>query len=189
MKPILRDFSESFESERLIIRCPRPGDGPALNEAIRESWAELKPWLPWAAGEMPTVAESEAKMRQAQAQFLSREDLWLLFFLKDGQTFVGSSGFHRINWDVPKVEIGYWVRTKFSGQGYITEGVRAMTHFAFATLGVARVEIRCDAQNYRSAAIPRRLGFSHEGTLAHDSRHHLTQELRDTMIFAKVAGR
>lgn len=189
MKPILRDFSESFESERLIIRCPRPGDGPALNEAICESWAELKPWLPWAAGEMPTVAESEAKMRQAQAQFLSREDLWLLFFLKDGQTFVGSSGFHRINWDVPKVEIGYWVRTKFSGQGYITEGVRAMTHFAFATLGVARVEIRCDAQNYRSAAIPRRLGFSHEGTLAHDSRHHLTQELRDTMIFAKVAGR
>lgn len=33
MKPILRDFPDAFESERLLIRSPRPGDGLALNEA------------------------------------------------------------------------------------------------------------------------------------------------------------
>ena len=32
--PILLDIPESFESDRLLIRAPRPGDGGALQEAI-----------------------------------------------------------------------------------------------------------------------------------------------------------
>ncbi len=43
---ILRDFPHGFDSERLTIRCPLPGDGAALLEAIVESQAELAPWLP-----------------------------------------------------------------------------------------------------------------------------------------------
>lgn len=35
-KPILLDLPESFETERLIIRAPKVGDGQALNEAIEE---------------------------------------------------------------------------------------------------------------------------------------------------------
>ena len=38
MKPqILMDFPESFETERLLIRSPLPGDGQELHAAIRES--------------------------------------------------------------------------------------------------------------------------------------------------------
>lgn len=32
MNPILLDFPESFETARLLIRCPIPGDGAAFNE-------------------------------------------------------------------------------------------------------------------------------------------------------------
>ena len=35
--PILLDFPESFETERLLIRCPLPGDGHELHAAVRES--------------------------------------------------------------------------------------------------------------------------------------------------------
>ena len=52
----------------------------------------------------------------------------------------------------------------------------------FETLGANRVEIRCDALNARSAAVPRRLGFVHEATLRNDTRDH-TGKLRDTFIF------
>ena len=99
---------------------------------------------------------------------------------------VGSSGLHRINWAVPKVEIGYWVRTPYAGQGYITEAVAALTDFAFTTLAAHRVEIRCDARNERSAAVARRSGFTLEGILRCEDRCPLTNELRDTMVFAKV---
>lgn len=47
LDPILRDFPDQLETERLLIRAPRPGDGAAGNAAIRESEAELRPWMPW----------------------------------------------------------------------------------------------------------------------------------------------
>ena len=187
MDPILRDFPSSFETARLTIRCPQPGDGAELNAAIVESLTELRPWMPWAQ-HAPTVEESEASVRKAYARFLQREDLWLFLFLKGTNTLVGSSGLHRIDWTVPRFEIGYWVRTSYAGQGYITESTAGITQFAFQTLGANRVEIRCDAKNERSAAVPRRLNFAHEGTLRWDSRCPMTNDLRDTMIFAKVKG-
>ena len=186
MRAILRDFPEQFETERLTIRAPQPGDGAVLIRAICESWAELQAWMPWAQGEPPSQADSEARLREARARFLTRDDLWLLLFLKGTGTLVGSSGMHRINWNVPRVEIGYWVHTKYAGKGYITEAVNGITAFALIELGAKRVEIRCDSENVRSAAVARRCGFELEATLRHDDRHHLTGALRDTLIFVRL---
>lgn len=44
--PILMDFPESFETERLLIRSPLPGDGPEMHAAIKESLGQLTPWMP-----------------------------------------------------------------------------------------------------------------------------------------------
>jgi ribosomal-protein-serine acetyltransferase len=35
--PILRDFADSFETERLLIRSPKPGDGSEVYVAVTES--------------------------------------------------------------------------------------------------------------------------------------------------------
>ena len=113
----------------------------------------------------------------------------MMILLKDSDVIIGGSGLHRINWEVPCFEIGYWVWTAYGGKGYITEAVAGITDFAFQQLGANRVEIRCDALNVRSAAIPQRLGFTHEATLINESRHHLSNALRDTMIFAKTSPR
>jgi RimJ/RimL family protein N-acetyltransferase len=125
-------------------------------------------------------------MRQAHAKFLTREHLWLLLFVKGTPTLVGSSGLHVMDWAVPSFEIGYWIRTRFEGQGYITEAVIGMTDFAFGALGANRVKIRCNATNERSAAVARRAGFDYEGTLRCKERHHLTNELVDELVFARV---
>ena len=185
MKPILRDFPYSFETERLTIRGPLPGDGAELHTAVVESQAELKPWMPWAVN-LPTAEEYEERVREGQLKFLAREDLWLMLLLRGTRTIIGGSGLHRMNWDVPRFEIGYWVRALYARQGYITEAVAGITAFAFDVLDAKRVEIRCDARNERSVAVAQRLGFIHEGTLRCEDRHHLTGELRDTMVFSQV---
>ena len=87
---------------------------------------------------------------------------------------------------MPKFEIGYWVRTAYGRQGYITEAVNGIAEFAFTVLGARRMEIRCDTLNERSAAVARRAGFELEATLRHHDRHHLTDALRDTLIFTKL---
>jgi RimJ/RimL family protein N-acetyltransferase len=183
--PILHDFPYSFETERLIIRGPLPGDGQMVRTAVLESQNELKQWLPWAV-DIPDEEQYEANIRRGHTRFLNREDLWLMVMLKDTGVIIGGSGLHRIDWDVPKFEIGYWLSTRYTGQGYMTEAVEAIANFAFEVLAARRVEIRIDSNNHQSIAIPRRLCFTLEATLRNESRHHLTKELRDTLIFAKI---
>ena len=109
--PILRDFPDRILTERLLIRAPQPGDGDENCTAVRESMAELRPWMPWADENM-TPETQEAVMRRAHADFMARTDLMLLLLLKGTNTIVGSSGLHQIDWRVPKFEIGYWVRSR-----------------------------------------------------------------------------
>jgi RimJ/RimL family protein N-acetyltransferase len=182
--PILRDFPESFETERLLIRSPLPGDGPEVYAAVRESLAELVPWMPWPK-EHRTVEDSEASVRRARARFLERSDLMLVLFQKGTQTLVGSSGLHRIDWAVPKFEIGYWCRTRFTGRGYITEAVRGISAFAFDVLGARRVEIRCDGRNLASARVAERAGFTLEGELR-NNEVDTEGAPRDTLVYAMI---
>ncbi|MBH0155215.1 GNAT family N-acetyltransferase [Fictibacillus sp. 5RED26] len=186
MKPILMNFPTEFTTDRLLIRMPKPGDGKAMFEAINASLDELKPWLPFAHFEQ-TEEDVEVNIREAHLKFLSREDLRLLVFLKENGNLVASSGLHRINWDIPKFEIGYWIDTRYAGKGYMTEAVQGITEFAANELKARRIEIRCDTQNDKSAAIPERLGFTLEGILRNDALEiGSTTKLRDTSVYAKV---
>lgn len=184
--PILISMPESFESSRLLIRAAIWGDGAAVNEAVRESTAELSPWMPWAQ-RIPSVEESEASIRKSRLQFLERKDIRLLLVNKKTGQLVGSSGLHRIDWQVRKFEIGYWVRTSCAGQGYITEAVAAIADFAIQELLANRLEIRCDSRNTQSARVAERAGFTLEGILRND-KLDVQGALRDTMIYSKVRG-
>ena len=184
-RPILFDISDSVESARLWLRAPRPGDGAALNAAVLASLPELRPWMPWAVT-APTLADSEEYVRRAASKYAAREDFALLLWCKATGDLVGGSGMHRVDWSVPVVEIGYWVCTPHAGQGHITEAVDAIARFACDEIGAHRVEIRCDERNVRSAAVARRAGFTLEGVLHNEARDHLSLELRNTMVFAKL---
>jgi RimJ/RimL family protein N-acetyltransferase len=184
--PILFSIPEAFESSRLLIRAPLFNDGMKINEAIRESIDELRPWMPWAQI-IPTPEESEANIRRARLKFLERIDMRLLIVLKENGQLVGSSGLHNIDWKTRKFEIGYWVRTSFGGQGYITEAVDAITNYAARELQANRIEIRCDSKNERSYRVAERLGFTLEGIIRNDELS-VDGSLRNTMIYSKIRG-
>jgi RimJ/RimL family protein N-acetyltransferase len=188
LNPVLMDIQTSIETERLKLRMPLPGDGDVVNEAIKGSLEELKPWLGFARA-MPSPEDTEVNTRQAHAKFLTRESLRYLVFLRETNEFVGSTGFHNIHWEVPKLEIGYWIDTRYSGKGYMTEAVDALTEFAFVELQCARVEIRCESQNVKSRAIPEKLGFDLEGVLRNEDLSVDGKRLTDTCVFSKVKPR
>lgn len=178
-------FPNSFESERLVIRAPEIGDALDAWNAIKNSLPALKKWMPWAQHE-PILHETEESLREAVADFVTRKDLRLHIFLKETGEFIGSSGLHRIDWKIPKFEIGYWLDTTYEGNGYMTEAVERITKFAFEHLGARRVEIRCDEENEKSRKIAERLAFNLEGTLKQDSLSADGNSLRNTCIYAKI---
>lgn len=184
--PIMLEFPESLETERLLIRAPLWGDGVSMNEAIAESLSGLKPWMPFAQA-LPTLEESEKFTRESRIGFLKRTNLHLRIFNRNTGSFIGCSGLHRINWELRNFEIGYWIRSTCAGNGYITEAVNGITDFAVRELEANRLEIRCSARNTKSAAVAERAGFTLDGILRRDSRGE-DGELHDTKVYAKVRG-
>lgn len=183
--PILLDFPDSFDTERLTIRAPRYADAHEIVTAVNESLTELRPWMPWAA--TPAEVEAtEARLRASMAKWITREELLLHVYLKGTSTFVVGSGLHRIDWHARKFEIGYWCRTAHTGHGYVTEAVNAITDFAFRQLQANRVEIRCDTRNAKSVAVAKRCGFLQEAVLRHDSLS-VDGDLRNTDVFSKIS--
>jgi RimJ/RimL family protein N-acetyltransferase len=84
-------------------------------------------------------------------------------------------------------EIGYWIHKDHLDQGLITEASAALTKVAFEVDQVHRVEIRCDPKNMRSAAVPRKLGYTLEATFREDT-HLSNGEWRDTMVWVLLAS-
>ena len=179
-----------ISTERLLLRQPQPGDGWALCEAVGASIDELRLWMPWAQDEPSTVA-SEANVGRMQANFERREDLTYFIFDRepDGSegALVGGTGLHRIEWTVPRFEIGYWRRSDRAGRGLVTEAVRALSRVAFDALAAQRVEIRMDERNLASARVAERAGFRFEGLLRRDTRG-VSGEVRDTLVYSRVRG-
>lgn len=184
--PVLVELPEQIETERLLVRTPRLGDWVEVNEAIRESAAALAPWMPWATP-VPSVRDTEINLRRAIAKVMLREDIRLQLHSKNDGRFIGASGLHRINWKIPKFEIGYWIRTSCCGMGYMTEAVRAISSLALDQLKAARVEIICNDLNERSWRVAERCGFKLEGVLRQHERDHFGK-LRDTRFYSRIPG-
>ena len=181
-QPLLVEVPEELGTARLLLRPPRAGDGSMVNEAVVESIESLRPWMPW-ADPTPTVEQSEIWCRDGRAAFLARARLPWIMLERHSGAFVGSAGMPRLDWKVPRFEIGYWVRRRFEGQGFVTEAVAALTDLAFGALAARRVEIRVDPRNERSWRVPERLGFVLEGVLRNDERAP-DGTLRDTRVYA-----
>ena len=190
MDPLLIEVPERIETERLVLRVPRRGDGPTVNAAIAASIVELAPWLPW-AGAMPSVDESEVTCRRQQGRFILREDFVMFMFLREADggegELVGGTGLHRIDWALRRFEIGYWRKTGCEGRGLVTEAVRAMTRMAFDHLDARRVEIRMDDQNERSWKVAERAGFTLEALMRFDATTPAGVP-RSTRVYARVRG-
>jgi len=180
--PVLLELPGELLGERIVLRPFRDSDAAALWDAVDSSRLQLKPWMPW-VNDHNSLDSSRDYVRRMQAKWILREDFPMgIWRIADGR-LLGATGLHRIDWTIPAMEIGYWLRPDAEGAGYAMEAVKLLTGLAFDRLQAERIEIRCDALNLRSAALPRRLGFVQEATLR-CARRNVDNELGDTLVFA-----
>ena len=170
-------------TSRLVIRCWNPNDATLLKAAVDSSIEHLLPWMPWAANEPTDLEAKIALLRGWRGQFDLGQDFVYGIFDREETEVLGSTGLHtRLGADAR--EIGYWVRSDRLNQGIATETAAALTRVAFEIDRLDRVEIHCGADNVRSAAVPRKLGFTHEATLR---RRKVAGKVRDTLVWTLLA--
>lgn len=143
------------------LRDLEPWHAEELAAYFRRSGPDLYEWLPW---ERYESAESTAPFLTSFAEGRGA-DTRRLYGLWIDETLVGGTLFPSINTRSGTAEIGVFLAKEARGQGIVTRAVEAMLDWAFTDRGLRRVEWRCAPGNEPSRAIPRRLGFQHEGTL------------------------
>lgn len=184
LQALLLDIPESASTSRLELRANRPGGGATINAAVGESLAELRPWMPWAREPM-SIEQTEEHCRRMTARWHAREEIDFCFYRKADGVLVGKGGLHTIDWDIPKLEIGYWIRSSCTGRGYATEATLALVDFARGHLGAHRLEITCDARNAASRRVAEKSGFQLEG-IRRASRRDVAGQLADSCMYARV---
>jgi ribosomal-protein-serine acetyltransferase len=144
----------------IYLRLPEESDADELLEAIERNRSRLEDWLHWAHA-THTREDVLSFVQTARRDFQKPDALHLLIFEKD--QIIGSCGM--LLDELSKVgEIGYWIDAQNVGRGIITDCCRALIDYGFGHLHLNRFQIRCACGNTRSSAIPKRLGFLHEGT-------------------------
>ncbi|MFZ5928101.1 MAG: GNAT family N-acetyltransferase [Acidobacteriota bacterium] len=137
-------------------------DAEAIFSLVCANRGHLGQWLPWVES---TQAAGDTRRFLQQVAANREEGRTAAYSLRLRGALAGLAGLHDIDPANGTAQIGYWLAKQYEGQGWMTRAVRALLGMAFDGLGLERIEIRCAAGNTRSQAIPRRLGFTYEGTL------------------------
>ena len=177
---------DRIETERLVLRLPSVEDAEAVIDAIDESRAELTEWMAWAPY-MRTVEDARNWARRVGDAWDDPEgvDLPIGIFLREGGRFLGGTGYHRAKWEIPSVDIGYWMRTSETGKGYVRETVNALTRVGFGRLGLRRMVITCAATNDPSRRVAEACGYQFEARLRNHDRLP-DGSLRDTLVYSLI---
>lgn len=170
-------------TERLHLRSWRSTDAARLLPVLEANVAHLEGAIP-AHVATPAPEPEIARRLAGFADSFQAGRCWRFgIFSPDQQKVLGEvslfprSATGRVAFDAAdRLEIGYWLSADATGQGYATEAARAMLRVASALPGMTTIEIRCDARNVRSAAVPQRLGFR----LANDDVLHASNDTHPT---------
>jgi RimJ/RimL family protein N-acetyltransferase len=141
-----------LETERLVLRAPRPDDAEALAHLINDRRIAVN------TARIPypySVADAE--------QFIAavnRPEGEVAFLITLDDALIGGCGVAQSD---SGPELGYWVGVPFWGRGFATEAARAVIDHAFGSLGHEVLEAGARVSNPASRRVLEKCGFQWTG--------------------------
>ena len=144
---------ENIVTDRLIIRKFEEKDWKDLYEYLSDK--EVVKFEPY-----DTYSENQAK---EEAIIRSNDESFYAVCLKENEKLIGNLYLGKEDFDT--WELGFVFNRKYQGQGYATEGAKALLDYAFTHLGARRIIAMCNPKNDHSWKLLERLHMRREGLL------------------------
>ncbi len=170
-------------TDQIELRLPKLAFAEELYDIIDRQRLHLRPWLSW-VDKTHSVDHIREFIRSTKSFNTGGQKL-TTFIFKNNE-IAGSIALVKINKLHKIAEIGYWLREDFQGNGIITQSSQRLINYTFNTMEINRVEIRIARPNLKSLAIPKKLGFTHEGTLR--QAHFIHGQYFDLELFSLLKG-
>ena len=137
-------------------------------QAIDRNRTFLSPWLPFIE-DTDTQEDTEAFIRSVNLKPAGeRDEVFVIWYENRFAGLIGYKDVDRVNL---KTEIGYWLIEAMTGKGIMTLATKSLIDFAFTNMDMNRIEIRCGVGNFKSSAVPKRIGFQFEGIAREGEKH------------------
>jgi RimJ/RimL family protein N-acetyltransferase len=153
------------------LRRISAADAPAIARAVRESLDHLAAWMPWAGHASATESFQRERLGSVAAAYDDDTATWEFAICERVKTAEGTETDLLVGLcgvtvrDDGRREIGYWVHVDHTRRGHATRAAAMLTRMWRERRNEPRIEIRCDAANRASAAIPKQLGYRLEGVI------------------------
>lgn len=164
----------------ITIRTPVADDVDELEDAVRSSLPELAAFMSWA-----TIEHDQADtLRWINNDDDTDEDRFVI--VAPTGMVIGACGLNNFNEANRFANLGYWVRTSATGNGYATRAARLLARHGFDEHRLARIEILMSVENQASRRVAERVGAQHEGVLRR--RLLLYGRQHDADLYSLVPG-
>jgi RimJ/RimL family protein N-acetyltransferase len=146
----------------LLLRPWRPGDVDAVWAAFQDP--ELRRWNSSAGSPAETAALLARRADWSGGDHCS----WAVVA---GEQLLAAVSVHAIDREQGDADVGYWTVPAARGRGVATRATRAVCDWAFAALGLDRVQLFHAVENPASGRVAAKAGFTLEGRLRRSHRY------------------
>ena len=167
---------------RVVLRPWRAGDAAAVTESLEP--ASMRRYL---SVPSPYTREDAEHFVTEFAHRTQAAGTGLEVAIAHGETgaVLGSAAIRLPPGMLRSADIGYWVAPQAQGHGYAAEAIRVLGDWALS-LGIARVEVRCEPTNLASARSALNAGHGFESYRRDEIV--IGDRPRDTAVFVRTAG-
>jgi [ribosomal protein S5]-alanine N-acetyltransferase len=153
---------DGLERAGVHLRRLRARDAAPFAAAFRDD-----PRLGARIGIEQDPTEGSARRFVASLPRLRARGEYLCLAVSDGPkgAFLGLVMLHSFAWPHRRAELGYWLVPRARGRGLGRAAVGLLADWAFAELGLDRLEITTTPDNVAALALARSLGFEQEGVM------------------------
>lgn len=152
-----------LETPRLVLRPPEVDDAPHLYALLAgPERLPVTAGLRWDGPDDLAVIDDWVRRFRTNS-FADGGHHWVIVDRAGGRP-IGAIG-TRPTEERGRADVGFWLGRAYWGRGLMTEAVDRLVRHDFETLGMYRVEAEVFTNNRASAAVLRKVGFRHEGTV------------------------
>ena len=156
--------SVCLRQDRIYLRAPRTSDWQVWAELRETSREFLAPWEPTWPRDALTKAAFRRRLDHVRQEWEQEVGYSFLAFRSADEELVGGVTLSNVRRGVAQTaSLGYWIGAPHARQGYMSEALLAILHFAFEQLGLHRMEAACLERNQASRRLLERSGFRQVG--------------------------
>ena len=147
--------------EQITVRELHERDAEELYTLVDRNRVHLGKWFPWVAhvtsadDTLKNIVDTRAKYRTGNG---------LRVCIEVGGSIMGDISLMPIDQTDRRARLGYWIASEGEGHGIMTRCCQRVLGYGFEELGLNRVVLRAEKENWRSRKLAERLGFMEMGS-------------------------